>query len=130
MKERERGSRARKDDLRWSERMFFAGIFSKMPSAPWVVTRQMYSIFRCLHQPLTTVSLSWQHDIQDVGERLAAVHKAVGESELDLARSLDTCVHAEKIRELVVNEKSSLRELTIAVLMTHWDFIAPVFFYR
>ena len=39
-------------------------------------------------------------------------------------------MHAEKIRELVVNEKSSLRELTIAVLMTHWDFIAPVFFYR
>ena len=33
-------------------------------------------------------------------------------------------------RELVVNEKSSLRELTIAILMTHWDFIAPVFFYR
>jgi len=69
-------------------------------------------------------------NIQDVGERLSAVHKAAGEGELDLARALDTCVHAEKIRELVVNEKSSLRELTIAVLMTHWDFIAPVFFYR
>ena len=68
--------------------------------------------------------------VQDVGERLSAVHKAAGEGELDLGRALDTCVHAEKIRELVVNEKSSLRELTIAVLMTHWDFIAPVFFYR
>ena len=61
---------------------------------------------------------------------MSAVHKAAGEGELDLARTLDTCVHAEKIKELVVNEKSSLRELTIAVLMTHWDFIAPVFFYR
>ena len=68
--------------------------------------------------------------VQDFGERLSAVHKAAGEGELDLGRALDTCVHAEKIRELVVNEKSSLRELTIAVLMTHWDFIAPVFFYR
>ena len=81
---------------------------------------------------------------------LSAVHKAAGESELDLCTALDTCVHAEKIRELVVNEKSSLRltkknipktimvvneksslrELTIAVLMTHWDYIAPVFFFR
>ena len=40
---------------------------------------------------------------------LSAVHKAAGESELDLCTALDTCVHAEKIRELVVNEKSSLR---------------------
>ena len=47
--------------------------------------------------------------LQDVGERLSAVHKAAGESELDLCTALDTCVHAEKIRELVVNEKSSLR---------------------
>ena len=39
----------------------------------------------------------------------SAVHKAAGESELDLCTALDTCVHAEKIRELVVNEKSSLR---------------------
>ena len=31
---------------------------------------------------------------------------------------------------MVVNEKSSLRELTIAVLMTHWDYISPVFFFR
>ena len=31
---------------------------------------------------------------------------------------------------MVVNEKSSIRELTIAVLMTHWDYIAPVFFFR
>ena len=40
---------------------------------------------------------------------LSGVHKAAGESELDLCTALDTCVHAEKIRELVVNEKSSLR---------------------
>ena len=44
---------------------------------------------------------------------MSAVHKAAGEGELDLARTLDTCVHAEKIRELVVNEKSSLRQKDI-----------------
>jgi len=68
--------------------------------------------------------------IKDIGSRLAAVHSAARDTELDLARALDTRVHVEKIRELVVNEKSKLRELTIAVLMTHWDFIAPVFFLR
>ena len=52
---------------------------------------------------------SERKSLQDVGERLSAVHKAAGESELDLCTALDTCVHAEKIRELVVNEKSSLR---------------------
>lgn len=67
---------------------------------------------------------------KDAGSRLAAIHSAAGETELDLGQSLDTCVHVEKLRELVVNQKSSLRELTIAVLMTHWDFIAPVFFFR
>ena len=36
--------------------------------------------------------------VQDVGERLGAVHKAAGERELDLGGPLDTCVHAEKIR--------------------------------
>ena len=78
----------------------------------------------------SNISIRLTKPIQDVGERLGGVQKALGETELYLARALDTCVHAEKIRELVVNEKSSLRELTIAVLMTHWDFIAPVFFYR
>ena len=31
---------------------------------------------------------------------------------------------------MIMKKKSSLRELTIAVLMTHWDYIAPVFFFR
>ena len=44
--------------------------------------------------------------VQDVGERLGAVHKAAGERELDLGGPLDTCVHAEKIRYGLLRKKN------------------------
>ena len=56
-REREKKMEREKDNLQQSERTFFAGTFSRMPSAPWVVTRQMYSISRCSDQPHTTMSL-------------------------------------------------------------------------
>ena len=56
-KEGKRGGEREKDNLRLSQRTFFAGTFSRMPSAPWVVTRQMYSISRCSDQPHTTMPL-------------------------------------------------------------------------
>ena len=109
-------------------------------------------------------------DIQDVGERLSAVHKVKvkvfkwkvkvkvyplctrprGKVSSTCARRwTPACtlrrsaswlwtrsLHSGRPKKIfpkstmVVNEKSSLRELTIAVLMTHWDYIAPVFFFR
>ena len=118
----------RMDNLRQSERLFLQGHSQRCHQLLRWLPGRCIQYSGALNQP--ECNYFDNHIIQDVGERLSAVHKAAGEGELDLARALDTCVHAEKIRELVVNEKSSLRELTIAVLMTHWDFIAPVFFYR
>ena len=68
--------------------------------------------------------------IEDVGERLVSIHSTLGDHNLNLETAQKQCVKVEKIEELVVNENSSVRDLNIAVLMTHWDYIAPVYFLR
>ena len=70
--------------------------------------------------------------ISDLGERLSSIHSRLGKEELNLetAQTKLECLKINKIQELVVNEKSNMRDLNIAVLMTHWDYIAPVYFHR
>jgi len=68
--------------------------------------------------------------IEDLGERLASLNNKLGEHHLSIEKALKQCVKVEKIQELVVNEHSLVRDLNIAVLMTHWDFIGPVYFHR
>ena len=68
--------------------------------------------------------------IEDVGERLVSIHSKLGAHNLNLEAAQKQCVKVEKIQELVVNEHSTVRDLNIAVLMTHWDYIAPVYFLR
>ena len=68
--------------------------------------------------------------IDDVGERLVSIHSKLGAHNLNLEAAQKQCVKVQKIQELVVNEHSTVRDLNIAVLMTHWDYIAPVYFLR
>ena len=68
--------------------------------------------------------------IEDLGERLSSLNNKLGEHHLSIDKALKQCVKVEKIQELVVNEHSLVRDLNIAVLMTHWDFIGPVYFHR
>ena len=68
--------------------------------------------------------------IEDVGERLISIHSKLGAHNLNLEAAQKQCVKVQKIQELVVNEHSTVRDLNIAVLMTHWDYIAPVYFLR
>ena len=68
--------------------------------------------------------------IEDMGERLTSIHNKLGEHYLNIETAQKQCVKRDKIEELVVNEHSSVRDLNIAVLMTHKDFIAPVYFLR
>ena len=67
---------------------------------------------------------------EDVGGRLSAIHNKLGVHLLNLETALKQCVKVEKIKELVVNENSLVRDLNIAVLMTHSDYIAPVYLHR
>ena len=70
--------------------------------------------------------------LSDLGERIAAIHKRLDSQELSLAgaQSKLGCLKIDKVTELVVNEKTNMRDLNIAVLMTHWDYIAPVYYHR
>ena len=70
--------------------------------------------------------------VEDAGQRLSDIHNQVDRDQLNIrtAQAKLGCLKIPKVEELVVNENSSLRDLNIAVLMTHWDYIAPVFFHR
>ena len=70
--------------------------------------------------------------VQSLAERLNTIHTKVPSEELQLetAQTRLQCLKINKIEELVVNEKTNMRDLNIAVLMTHWDYIAPVYFHR
>ena len=67
-----------------------------------------------------------------LAERLNTIHTKVPSQELQLeaAQSRLQCLKINKIQEVVVSEKTNMRDLNIAVLMTHWDYIAPVYFHR
>jgi len=69
---------------------------------------------------------------EDQGALLSKLHKEINKDTLDVrtAQKKLGCLKINKVEELVVNEKSSMRDLNIAVLMTHWDYIAPVYFHR
>ena len=71
-------------------------------------------------------------DVQNLAERLHTIHNKVPREEfqLETAQARLQCLKINKIQELVVNEKTNMRDLNIAVLMTHWDYIAPVYFHR
>ena len=70
--------------------------------------------------------------MSNVAERLSLIHKRLGSEELSLegAQTRLGCLKISKIKELVVNEKTNMRDLNIAVLMTDWDYIAPVYYHR
>ena len=68
----------------------------------------------------------------DHGALLAAVHNKTSPDLLNI-QTVQTklkCLKIQKVEELVVNETSNMRDLNIAVLMTHWDHIAPVYYHR
>ena len=69
---------------------------------------------------------------QTLSERLNTIHTKVPVEEFHLETAQDRlqCLKINKIQELVVSEKTNMRDLNIAVLMTHWDYIAPVYFHR
>ena len=70
--------------------------------------------------------------MSNLAERLSLIHKRLGSEELSLeeAQTRLGCLKISKIKELVVNEKTNMRDLNIAVLMTDWDYIAPVYYHR
>jgi len=75
----------------------------------------------------------YQNDVfhrKDLQQRLSGVHNKVSQTVLDLDRVRKLVQKVKKIEDLIVNENSGVRELNIAVLMTHWDHIAPVYFLR
>ena len=67
-------------------------------------------------------------DVFDIED--ACIHSKLGAHYLNIEAAQKQCVKREKIEELVVNEHSSVRVLNIAVLMTHKDYITPVYFLR
>ena len=69
-------------------------------------------------------------EVADTGERLCLVHARLGEDYLDLQEALDMCVIIPKMERLSVTGNSSVKDLNIAVLLTHFDYISPVFYYR
>ena len=68
----------------------------------------------------------------EVGPRLAAIHSKLGGDQLNIetTQARLQCLKIPKVEELVVNENSNMRDLNIAVLMTHWDYIGPVYYHR
>ena len=68
--------------------------------------------------------------VADTGERLSQVQALLGEDYLDLQEALDMCVIIPKMERLAVTGNSSVKDLNIAVLLTHFDYISPVFYYR
>ena len=69
---------------------------------------------------------------QSLAERLNTIHTKVPREEfqLETAQSRLQCLKINKIQDVVVSEKTNMRDLNIAVLMTHWDYIAPVYYHR
>ena len=68
----------------------------------------------------------------DVADILANIHNKLSDEKLNLetARTKLGCLKISKVQELVVNENTSMRDLNIGVLMTHWDYISMVYFHR
>merc|ERR1740128_429224 len=50
--------------------------------------------------------------------------------QLDITTAQERCVKVDKIQEVVVNEKSGVRELNLAVLMTAEKYLGTVYFHR
>ena len=71
-------------------------------------------------------------DGEDTAEILSNIHNKLSGEKLNLetARSRLGCLKIAKVQELVVNENTSMRDLNIGVLMTHWDHISMVYFHR
>ena len=68
----------------------------------------------------------------DIGSKLAKINNRLSYDKLNIesAQAKLKCLKIAKVEELVVNENSNMRDLNIAVLMTHWDYIGPVYFHR
>ena len=70
--------------------------------------------------------------VHSLAERLNTIQAKVPREEfqLETAQSRLQCLKINKIQDVVVSEKTNMRDLNIAVLMTDWDYIAPVYFHR
>ena len=49
---------------------------------------------------------------------------------LDIKKALDICIIIPKMEKVTVGPNSSVKDLNVAVLLTHFDLIGTVFYYR
>jgi len=69
-------------------------------------------------------------NIKDRAQRIQALHGMLKSDQLDISTAQERCVKVDKIQEVVVNEKSGVRELNLAVLMTAEKYLGTVYFHR
>ncbi len=49
---------------------------------------------------------------------------------LDIKKALDICIIIPKMEKVTVGPNSSVKDLNVAVLLTHFDVIGTVFYHR
>ena len=67
---------------------------------------------------------------KDVGKLLSDVQSELEHTYLDLSDAQDMCTNIIKLKKCDSNEHTSLKDLNIALLLTHETFLAPIFYHR
>ena len=67
---------------------------------------------------------------KDVEKLLSDVQSKLEHTYLDLVDAQDMCTNIIKLKKCDSNEHTSLKDLNIALLLTHEDYLAPIFYHR
>lgn len=68
--------------------------------------------------------------IEDIEERLRLIQDKLDDDYLDIKEVLDICIIIPKMEKVNVGANSAVKDLNVAVLLTHFDLIGTVFYYR
>ena len=61
---------------------------------------------------------------------LIIIQDKLDDEYLDIKKALDICIIIPKMEKVTVGPNSSVKDLNVAVLLTHFDLIGTVFYYR
>ena len=67
---------------------------------------------------------------KNVGKLLDDVQCALEHTYLDLSEAGDLCNKIIKLKKCDSNEHTPLKDLNIALLLTHADYLGPIFYHR
>jgi len=68
--------------------------------------------------------------VEDLEERLTLIQDKLDDDYLDIKEALDICIIIPKMEKVTVGATSSVKDLNVAVLLTHLDLIGSVFYFR